>query len=187
MYNKEKIIIMSKMAVYDKRDFAKDSQANHYFRHDYIYKRNMQMRFGLGIGCLILILFYVFYLFAVDGADVFALDYQFEALRMLSLVLVIMIGYSFIGTIIYTREFVIAQRRIGKYFALMERLNGEKPPPPVAKKRGFLKAKATPAAEDDDEPLHEPYRPQRPPAADLEYRYRSSDDPEFWDDAPGKK
>ena len=180
MHDKQKIIIMSKLAMYDKRDFQRDSMANHYFRTDYIYKRNMSMRFFLGIGCLILMLFYVMYLFAMDNADVFSVDYQTEALRLLALVLVVMVAYSFIGTIIYTREFVLAQRRVNKYFALMEQLDG----------RNNAKDKQTTAAakranevnldlDDDDEVFerHEPYRRQN-----LEYRYRSSDDPEFWED-----
>ena len=180
MHDKDKIIIMSKMAVYDKRDFRRDSQANHYFRHDYIYKRNMQMRFFVGIGCLILLLLYVLYLFAVENTDIFTVNYQNEAFRMLSFVLVVMFGYSFIGTIVYTREFLVAQKRVSKYFALMEQLddrNEARDKQTTAKRANEANYKY---GSNDDESFEkfEPYRPGG--SVGPEYRYRSSDDPEFW-------
>ncbi|MCL2396666.1 MAG: hypothetical protein FWC93_01230 [Defluviitaleaceae bacterium] len=125
MHDKNKIITMSKMAVYDKRGFEKDARSSQYFRHDYIYKRNMYMRFFLGIGCLILAFFYVMYLLGVEDSDIFALDFGAEALRLLFFALLIMVAYSFIGTIIYTREFLKSQRRINAYFSLMKALEGE--------------------------------------------------------------
>lgn len=194
MHDKEKIRIMAKMAVYDKRDFQRDSKANHYFRTDYIYKQNMRMRFFLGIGCAILAFFYVLYVLAIEGADIFALDFQFEALRLLTFVLLVMVGYSFLGTIIYTREFVIAQRRIDKYFALMKELDrrNDARDKQMAGKKGKGAAGRT-LAEDDGEEVFEKSEPYRRYGEGenevIVYRYRSSDDPEFWedDDKPASK
>jgi len=122
----EKIRIMSKMAVYDKRGFEKDAKSNHYFRHDYIYKKNMRMRFFLGLGCLILALFYAMYLIGVDEVDIFTMDYFQLLMRVLAVGVVIMVGYSLIGTILYTREFELSQKRIGEYFKLMDNLSSLK-------------------------------------------------------------
>ena len=193
MYDKEKIRIMSKMAVYDKRDFDRDARAGQYFRHDFIYKRNMQMRFFLGIGCIILLFFHVMYLLAIEGADIFAMDFQTEAIRLLFFALLLMTGFSIIGTIIYTREFLIAERRINAYFALMRKLDpnaiqDDEPMPVKAKKsRRNLwpgKPKVEEIAEDDYED-HEPYTHYH--RANLEYTYRNSADPEFWDDDDAPK
>jgi len=189
-YDKEKIRIMSKMAVYDKRDFERDSKAGQYFRHDFIYKRNMQMRFFLGIGCVILLVFYILHLLAIEGADLFAVDFQAEAVRLLFYLLVLMIAYSFIGTIIYTREFLISERRIKAYFALMRKLDPDgiqeeieaEPVKKASKNRQrapLFKKKPAEVIEDDYEE-HMPYTHYH--RANLEYNYRSSSDPEFWDD-----
>ena len=126
--DKDRIVTMARMAVYDKKGFEKDAEANQYFRHDFIYKRNMQMRFYLGVGCLILALFYVLYLMAVQGQDILALDFQAEIVRFVTFVLIVMVAYSFIGTIIFTREFLVAQKRVEAYFSLMRKLNGEPEP-----------------------------------------------------------
>ena len=191
MYDTEKIRIMSKMAIYDKRDFEKDSKAGQYFRHDFIYKRNMRMRFFLGIGCVILLFFYVMHQLAIEGADLFALDFQAEAIRLLFFAVMIMVGYSFIGTIIYTREFLRSERRMNAYFALMRKLDpeaiqdNEPAPEPMKNRRsdrlkiGWRKQKTEEVAEEDyeeDMPYTHYHR------ANLEYTYRSSDDPEFWED-----
>ena len=176
---KEKIATMAKMAVYDKKGFERDAEANQYFRHDYIYKRNMQMRFYVGVGCLILAFFYVMYLMAVDGQDILALNFQAELIRIITFGLVVMIGYSFLGTIIFTREFLVAQKRVESYFALMRKLNGEPEPTPernnqnldsAQKSKLFARKQVKPepiADEDEDEPF-EPYR------RDEGYRYSSA-------------
>jgi len=189
----EKIRIMASMAVYDKRGFQRDSKANHYFRSDFIYKKNMQMRFFLAIGCVILILFYALRIMAVEDVDIFAFDFQVIAVRILVFVLIIMVAYSFLGTILYTREFVISQRRIGRYFDLMTQLSdlneGREAKPADAKAVDDISLDLS----EDDEIFEkfEPYRRQRSNIAydndGRPYRYKSSDDPEFWDDENDKQ
>jgi hypothetical protein len=189
MIDKDKIRIMAKMAVYDKKGFERDARANQYFRHDFIYKRNMQMRFHLGIGCIILAVFYVLYLIAIQGYDIFELNFQAETIRLLTFVLVIMVGYSFLGTIIFTREFLVSQKRVEAYFALMRELSGEEPEE--------LSQDLQRAVNLEDEPEYEhvePYRRRGEKMPEygqsrfehhegvLEYRYPSTDDPEFWED-----
>ena len=166
MTHKDKIRIMSKMAIYDKKDFRRDADANQYFRHDFIYKRNMQMRFYVGVGCLILVFFYFMYLMAVQDQDVLSLDFQGEVFGVVIFVLIVMVAYSFIGTIIFTREFLVAQKRVEAYFSLMRRLNGE--PEPIeevlSKKEQrprFFARKQKPAlpVEEEEDDYDEPFVP----------------------------
>ena len=188
MYDKDKIRIMSKMAVYDKRDFDRDAKAGQYFRHDFIYKKNMQMRFFLGIGCVILMFFYVMYLLAIEGADLFAMDFQAEAVRLLFFTILLMVGYSLIGTIIYTREFLISERRINAYFALMRKLdpNAIQDNVPISDVTGYGKRKSRRRKQKVEEIAEDDYEEDIPYThyhrANLEYTYRSSADPEFWED-----
>ena len=163
MYNREKIRIMSLMAIYDKKDFQRDAKAGQYFRHDFIYKKNMRMRFFLGIGCIILLFFYAMYLMAIEEADIFALDFQAEGMRVLFVALLIMVSYSFLGTIIYTREYIKSEKRVDAYFDLMRQLHDYK-------HQETIPMYDAPDHEDSAEyDAFEPYRPQS--AADLEYKY----------------
>ena len=122
-YEREKIIIMSKLAIYDKVGFEKDAKSNNYFQHDYVYKQNMIMRFFLFFGCLILITFYVMDMFLNDELDILTADFMPYAITFLGFIVVVMVFYSIIGTIIYTRKFNRSRRKVEEYFALMDRLN----------------------------------------------------------------
>lgn len=175
VYNKKKIAIMAKMAVYDKNGFEKDAKSNQYFRHDFIYKKNMSMRFFVGVGCLFLAGFYVLHLFAFREADIFTIDYFSMFARLIVAALVIMVAYSFIGMIVYTREYEISRRRIRRYFALMDELEGgekKRTAPAVkAKMQEIEEVDEEKGAIEDDEP--DVYRPKARP---IPYRIRTTDE-----------
>ncbi|MCL2171809.1 MAG: hypothetical protein FWB71_06590 [Defluviitaleaceae bacterium] len=180
MHNKDKIRIMAKMAVYDKRGFEKDAKSNHYFRHDYIYKKNMHMRFFLGIGCVFLMGFYVLRLFAAEEIDLFTADYFGILMRLLGASLVILVAYSFIGTIIYTREYELAQRRVRRYFALMNELTELNNPRPAEPEPPPPDDSAEPLEGLSDEEFEQIYRPR-----ERAIPYRISEDDQTNEDKPG--
>ncbi|MCL2673901.1 MAG: hypothetical protein FWE92_01055 [Defluviitaleaceae bacterium] len=121
--NEERIIIMSKLAVYDKNFGEKDRLANRFFRTDYVYRKNMWTRFYVFIGCLFLVCVYALRVFIVDGQDIFAFDYRGELIRIGIYVLAVLVVYTLISTKIYISEFNRAQRRFGNYIKLIKLLN----------------------------------------------------------------
>jgi len=184
------------MALYDKKDFQKDAEANEYFRHDFIYKKNMSLRFYVGVGILILLIFHVLRVLSSVGGDVFALDFQDEIMRIVIFVVIVMLFYSFVGTVIFTREFLASQKRVKSYFALMRELHGEPPEDddvtavenvaePKQRRSIGRKTGVQPAIEpEDDEEEQIIFRPYRSRSADnnLTYNYRSTNDPSLWED-----
>ncbi|MCL2575642.1 MAG: hypothetical protein FWE33_04335 [Defluviitaleaceae bacterium] len=203
MIDKERIRLMAKMAVYDKKGFERDAQANQYFRHDFIYKKNMALRFSVGVGCLILALFYFLHMLVIQERDIFTLDFRAEFVALAIFAIVVMVFYSLIGTIIFTREFLLAQRRVEEYFGLMRQLNGE-----ADENERNVAEEIVEEDEDldalwqnphitrrasrhlltyDEDELDESPASRRARTASLEYNYKSSDDPEFWDDEPTGK
>ncbi|MCL2353889.1 MAG: hypothetical protein FWC69_04595 [Defluviitaleaceae bacterium] len=123
--DKNKIRLMSKMALHDKKGVDEDIKNTQFYRHDFIYKENMKMRFSLGLGCIIVAIFYIIYLLAVEEAVVLALDFQAELIRFVVFVLIVMVVYTLIGTIIFTRKYIASQKRAKAYFALMEQLDND--------------------------------------------------------------
>jgi len=121
--NKERIIIMSKLAVYDKNYGEKDRQANKFFRTDYVYRKNMWTRFYVFIGCVLILALYALRLFVVEGHDLFDFDYSNELMSIGIFVLVTLVIYTLIGTKLYISEFNRAQRRLGNYMELIKLLN----------------------------------------------------------------
>jgi len=121
--NKERIIIMSKLAVYDKNYGERDRQANKYFRTDYVYRKNMWTRFYIFMGCLLIIAVHALRLFVVQGYDIFEYDFRGGLAGAGVFVLTMLIAYTLIGTKIYVSEFNRAQRRLGNYIELIKMLN----------------------------------------------------------------
>ena len=121
--DRERIIIMSKLAVYDKNYGEKDRQANMFFRTDYVYRKNMWARFYVFLGCLLIVGLYAVRLFTVDGYDVFDFDYLGALINVGAFILVVLVIYTLICTQMYVAEFNQAQRRLENYMALIKRLN----------------------------------------------------------------
>lgn len=115
MVNQQKIIIMTKLALYDKHDGPADRAANDFFRHDYIYKKNLGTRIAVGFGgMLILALYWISVLFEGD-VDVFELNVQDYLLESFLFILALLAVYSVVGTIQGTREYYLIQKRLTTY------------------------------------------------------------------------
>ena len=125
MINEGKIIIMTKLAIYDKRYGEMDEKANSFFRHDYIYWKNFWNRFFALLGCLIIIMFYAFNRIVVNAEDLFEIDYRAEGIRILIFVAAVMFVCSIISSLKSTREYSAAQKRMDKQLKLIEKLEGK--------------------------------------------------------------
>lgn len=125
MVDKEKIIIMTNLAVYDKKYGEADGKANTFFRHDYIYWQNFWTRLYAFLGCLIIIGFYIIQRLVIDQEDLFEIDYRDEGIRILLFVVAVLFICSTISSLKATREYSRIQKRIEKYLALTEKLEGK--------------------------------------------------------------
>jgi len=136
--NKEKIILMTRLAVYDKHSAAKDKRINDYFLHDYIYKSNMYTRIAVITGALILVSLNILYRVLNESADIFDLDYTQELKKIGLFILAAALFYTVIGSLKAAREYYKCQKRIKEYTDCMEKLekaglkkpvtNGKRPP-----------------------------------------------------------
>jgi hypothetical protein len=119
MVNRQKIITMTKLALYDKHEGAADREANNYFRHDYIYRKNLGTRISVGIAGVIILAIHWLRIFFVEGEDLFEIriqDYVMEAVVFLIALLAI---YSLIGTIQGTREYYLVHKRLNRYLGML--------------------------------------------------------------------
>ena len=133
--NKERIIIMSKLAVYDKNYGEKDRAASKYFRTDYVYRKNMWTRFYVLAGCIMIIGIYALRLIVVEGYDLLDFDYFGQLMNIGIFVLTMLVVYTLIGTKIYVSEYNRANHRLGNYLELIKLLNdmsGTQPVPVIS-------------------------------------------------------
>lgn len=115
---------MSKLAVYDKNQAESDKKKLSYFRNDYVYRKNMWIRFNVLIGCLIVILFHTMHKIVIDNVDLMTgFDYKAEFINAAVFTVVIMAAYSCIGTMIYISDYQKAKKRLRRYYKLMDELD----------------------------------------------------------------
>ena len=125
MIDREKIIIMTNLAIYDKNHGSNDSKANTFFRHDYVYWKNFWARLYALLGSLIIVGFYIIDKVVINEADLFEIDYRAEGIRILVFIVAVMFFVSLISSMKATREYTAIQKRIEEHLKLAEKLEGE--------------------------------------------------------------
>lgn len=129
MVNQKKIITMTKLALYDKHHGATDRAANEYFRHDYIYKKNLGTRLATGLGSFLVLAIYWLRVILLDGVDVLQMDIRQGITDSVLFLVAVLAVYSLIGTIQGTREYYLVQKRLDSYsnnIKLLEKLESRK-------------------------------------------------------------
>lgn len=122
MSNKNRIITMAKMAVYDKRYGSADRAAFSFYRRDYIYRKNMWTRFSVAIGALFLLIIYWLHEIFIYGTDIQELDIYHSVTNSILFLIAVMAFYTMIGTIQGTIEYYKVQRRMEDYIDMIHYL-----------------------------------------------------------------
>jgi len=122
MVNQKKIITMTKLALYDKHEGATDRVANEYFRHDYIYKKNLGTRLAVGVAGFLILVIYWLRVILLDGADILQMDVRQYLTDSVLFLVALLAVFSLIGTIQGTREYYLIQKRLENYNSLVRQL-----------------------------------------------------------------
>ncbi len=125
MIDKDKIILMTKLALYEKKHGLADSHINHFFLSDYVYLKNSWTRFCVFLGCIILLAVDWMHKILNLQTDIFGLDIKAELIDNLTFIAVVLAAYTIIGTQRAIVEYNAAQRRISQFLDLLSRLNGD--------------------------------------------------------------
>ncbi len=120
MVDKDKIIALSQLAVYDKNNGNKDREVDKYFRHDYVYIKNFKTRFFACLGASFFILLRFLHKITVNNIDLLTVDFKAEGIEALIILAVVMVAYTVIGTVSANMEYTRATRRLSRYYKLMK-------------------------------------------------------------------
>lgn len=126
MVSKEKIKLMTEIAIYEKKYKDRDKKIDSFYRYDYIYKKNAANRFGIFIGLCFAFLLIALDIIYIKHADILALDYKALGTKVFFILLSIFAVYTSIGIFRYGKEYDLSQKRYKKYFFMLEILNNNK-------------------------------------------------------------
>jgi hypothetical protein len=121
--DKEKIILMTKLAVYEKNEGAADKRKMEYFLNDYVYRRNIGIRARAMIGCAIVIMLYALHRIIIDNADIISgIDYAKELGVICAFAVSVLVAYSIIGSAVNIADYHAAGKRIKTYLKTIDDL-----------------------------------------------------------------
>jgi len=114
---------MSQLAVYDKRHGLADKKTDRLFRRDYIYRQNMWTRLYASIVVIIGLICYWVYRYFTTDMDLFNLDLEPMLWQAAFVLGVTLLSFTVIGTIKATTDYQVAQRRLKRYYKLLDYLD----------------------------------------------------------------
>lgn len=124
MIEQEEIILMTKLALHEKKYGKKDKKRNSYFKWDYIYINNWYTRFSVGVVAAMVIAWMTLTdIYMKEIIPVFDVELG-EYLSQYILVFVLLIlGYTGVSTMIFNRKYEQSQERLFEYEALLKELD----------------------------------------------------------------
>ncbi len=121
--DKKSIIMMTRLAIYDKHQGEADRKITDHFRHDYIYRKNILSRLGAFIGGTLVIILIGLNKIYTGEMNVFELDYNDLVVSVVVFFAVLFLIVTLISSVVAAMEYNKAQTRINKYYELLRRLD----------------------------------------------------------------
>lgn len=132
--DKDRIRLLTRIAIHEKRYNKQDIKMNQYYRNDYIYKKNFINRIGIFIGLFLIFLLVVLDMVYIKQVDITTLDYKSLGLKFVIIGFIICAVYTIIGIFKYGKEYDESQKRYKQYFLMLNILDKRLTPNPKRKR-----------------------------------------------------
>lgn len=123
MLNEEKIILMTKLASYEKHEGKESMAISKYFRGDYISLHLLKsvvlatIAYAIGLGL------YLLYNMEDLLEELYTLDFAYMARNFISAYVIFVVAYCCLTHLIFTYRYVKAQKSIRRYYHNLKKLN----------------------------------------------------------------
>ncbi len=125
MIDQDKIILMTKLAVYENKYIKEDRRRNSYYLEDYIYVNNFKTRLSVTIAVVLFVMLDIIEnmnhnIIFPDSIMSFVKAYISPYLMPWIVILII---YTMISTTVYGKRYAVSQKRLKGYNKLLKQLN----------------------------------------------------------------
>jgi hypothetical protein len=124
--NKEKVKIMTNLAIYEKNLGKDDFTVNNFFKSNYISYNNFKTRLGVAIAMCIIFAGDLMRRITKDINNITEIDYVSIGIRYLIILAIVLTIYTILSTFIYKKRYKNAETRIEKYKKLINKLDSYK-------------------------------------------------------------
>ncbi|MHC1748981.1 MAG: hypothetical protein AB9856_11725 [Cellulosilyticaceae bacterium] len=125
MIDEKKIILMTKLAVQDKRYGREDKRITSYYKEDYRYINNFWTRVSL---CIVVGFFIVLDLFSKIEEGAVIPDSMRKIIELYLLpygliIISVLVVYTLISTVVFSNKYAKAQKRMNEYHHNLKKLD----------------------------------------------------------------
>lgn len=122
MLNFKKIRLMTKLAVYEKKDGKDDIHLSKYYKTDYVRFQVLKSIITATIGYGLIIALIVFYRMEYLIKNAVVLDYKLLGTYVLGFYLMTITIYGLGAFILYSMKYDASRKKLSRYFKLLKRL-----------------------------------------------------------------
>ena len=123
MLNEERIILMTKLASYEKNEGKKSMAIGKYFRGDYIALNLLKAWISSTIAFFIGMGLYLLYNMEELMEELYNIDFAYFAKNIISTYVIFVIVYCCLTYIIYAYRYMKAKKSIRRYYNNLKKLN----------------------------------------------------------------
>lgn len=123
MINEERIILMTKLAAYEKGEGKRSMAIGKYFRGDYISLHLLKTVISGTIAYLIGFGVYLLYYYEELMENLYSIDFALFARNVITYYVVFLAVYALVTYIVFTCRFVVAKKSIRRYYHNLKKLN----------------------------------------------------------------
>lgn len=122
MLNHRKVRLMTRLAMYEKKEGKEDIRLSKYYRTDFVRLNVLKSIVAMTAGYLFVLLILVLYNAEYLIGEAVRLDYKTLIARYVSIYLVLLSIYFALPTIGYMLKYRFSRRKLAKYFRMLRRL-----------------------------------------------------------------
>lgn len=122
MINEEKVILMTKLAAFEKNKGKKDMAILNYFRGDYIGFKVLKAVLAATISFIAVFALYLFYNFETIMADIYKMDLVEAGKGVIVIYLVVVGAYAVVVYAVNTHRYSKAKKELKEYYSNLKRL-----------------------------------------------------------------
>lgn len=123
MINKERIVLMTKLAVYEKGEGKKNMAVGKYFMSDYISLHILRTVLSGTFAFLIAVCVYFLYYYEDLLANLYNIDFALLARNVVTYYVVFLVAYGAVTYVVFALRFLKAKKGIKKYYQNLKKLN----------------------------------------------------------------
>ena len=123
MLNERKIRLMTKLAIYEKKEGKEDLKLAKYYKGDYTRLQMWKTGIAVTLSYILLLAVAAIYKLEYFFAHAFEIDYEALGKKALGVYVILLAVYVISAKIGYAFKYAESRKRLAKYFRMLRKLN----------------------------------------------------------------